>query len=44
LASDEARWITGVILPVDAGSTAAPAGDLISQGMTSMIAQSGENE
>ncbi|PPQ74252.1 hypothetical protein CVT24_001153 [Panaeolus cyanescens] len=24
LASDEARWITGVILPVDAGSTAAP--------------------
>lgn len=25
LASDEARWITGVILPVDAGSTAAPS-------------------
>jgi hypothetical protein len=23
LASDEARWITGVILPVDAGATAA---------------------
>ncbi|EAU91006.2 short-chain dehydrogenase/reductase SDR [Coprinopsis cinerea okayama7 len=26
LASDEARWITGVILPVDAGYTAAPHG------------------
>jgi len=26
LASDEARWMTGVILPVDAGSTAAPIG------------------
>jgi len=26
LASDEARWITGVILPVDAGYTAAPQG------------------
>ncbi|KAF9032925.1 hypothetical protein BJ165DRAFT_1417550 [Panaeolus papilionaceus] len=25
LASDEARWVTGVILPVDAGSTAAPS-------------------
>lgn len=23
LASDEARWMTGVILPVDAGATAA---------------------
>jgi len=37
LASDEARWMTGVILPVDAGSTAAPAGDLMSQGMSSML-------
>ncbi|KAF9449392.1 short-chain dehydrogenase/reductase SDR [Macrolepiota fuliginosa MF-IS2] len=26
LASDEARWITGIILPVDAGSTAAITG------------------
>ncbi|KAJ3573578.1 hypothetical protein NP233_g2350 [Leucocoprinus birnbaumii] len=26
LASDEARWITGVVLPVDAGSTAATTG------------------
>lgn len=25
LASDEARWITGVILPVDAGASAAPS-------------------
>jgi len=27
LASDEARWMTGVVLPVDAGYTAAPSGD-----------------
>jgi NAD(P)-dependent dehydrogenase (short-subunit alcohol dehydrogenase family) len=26
LASDEARWITGVTLPVDAGATAATTG------------------
>lgn len=39
LASDEARWITGVIMPVDAGSTAAPAGDLMSQGMSAMLEQ-----
>ncbi|KAF8951109.1 short-chain dehydrogenase/reductase SDR [Flammula alnicola] len=38
LASDEARWMTGVILPVDAGSTAAPAGDGMSQGMSSTLA------
>jgi len=25
LASDEARWVTGVVLPVDAGASAAPA-------------------
>jgi len=25
LASDESRWITGVALPVDAGTTAATA-------------------
>lgn len=25
LASDEARWVTGVILPIDAGATAAPS-------------------
>lgn len=28
LAGDEARWITGVILPVDAGATAATSTDL----------------
>ena len=28
LASDEARWITGVVLPVDAGSTAASTGSV----------------
>jgi NAD(P)-dependent dehydrogenase (short-subunit alcohol dehydrogenase family) len=26
LASDEARWITGAMLPVDAGYSAAPGG------------------
>jgi NAD(P)-dependent dehydrogenase (short-subunit alcohol dehydrogenase family) len=26
LASDEARWITGTMLPVDAGYSAAPGG------------------
>jgi NAD(P)-dependent dehydrogenase (short-subunit alcohol dehydrogenase family) len=32
LASEEARWMTGVVLPVDAGSTSArmPQGDLYS--------------
>jgi enoyl-[acyl-carrier-protein] reductase (NADH) len=46
LASDEARWMTGVIMPVDAGSTAAPAGDLMGQGMgmSSMLANAGEKE
>ena len=29
LASDEARWMTGVIMPVDAGSTAAPDGGIM---------------
>nr|POF11419.1 2-(r)-hydroxypropyl-com dehydrogenase [Quercus suber] len=28
LAGDEARWITGVILPVDAGATSATSTDL----------------
>lgn len=28
LSSDEARWLTGVILPVDAGATAATSTDL----------------
>ncbi|KAH9484753.1 putative oxidoreductase [Psilocybe cubensis] len=36
LASDEARWMTGVILPVDAGSTAATTG--MSEGMSSTLA------
>lgn len=35
LASDEARWMTGVVLPVDAGYTAAPAGDAISRLLSS---------
>ena len=33
LAGDESRWITGIMLPVDAGSSAAPCGDGMSQGM-----------
>ncbi|CAA7260831.1 unnamed protein product [Cyclocybe aegerita] len=37
LASDEARWMTGVILPVDAGFTAAPAGGLIGQGLSGSV-------
>ncbi|KAK5111795.1 hypothetical protein LTR62_004715 [Meristemomyces frigidus] len=28
LAGDEARWVTGVILPIDAGTTAAVGSDL----------------
>ncbi|KAF8182588.1 short-chain dehydrogenase/reductase SDR [Pholiota molesta] len=35
LASDQARWMTGVILPVDAGTTAAPAGGAFGQGLAS---------
>jgi NAD(P)-dependent dehydrogenase (short-subunit alcohol dehydrogenase family) len=35
LASDQARWMTGVILPVDAGTTAAPAGGVFGQGLAS---------
>ena len=35
LAGDEARWITGVVLPVDAGYTAAPAGDATSRLLSS---------
>lgn len=38
LAGDEARWITGVILPVDAGTTAAPAGDGMGRGLSSTLA------
>ncbi|KAF9482065.1 short-chain dehydrogenase/reductase SDR [Pholiota conissans] len=34
-ASDQARWMTGVILPVDAGSTAAPAGEGMGMGLSS---------
>jgi len=33
LASDQARWMTGVILPVDAGTTAAPIGDGLGKGL-----------
>jgi len=44
LASDEARWMTGVIMPVDAGSTAAPAGDSMSQGMSSMLENVGKKD
>ncbi|KAF8875880.1 hypothetical protein CPB84DRAFT_1796288 [Gymnopilus junonius] len=42
LASDEARWMTGVILPVDAGATAAPAGGGIGEGMSSTLADGTE--
>jgi len=38
LAGDDARWITGVILPVDAGTTAAPAGDGMGRGLSSTLA------
>ncbi|KDR66375.1 hypothetical protein GALMADRAFT_147960 [Galerina marginata CBS 339.88] len=38
LASDQARWMTGSILTVDAGTTAAPAGDGMSKGMSSTLA------
>jgi hypothetical protein len=26
LVSDEARWVTGIVLPIDAGATAAAGG------------------
>ncbi|KAF8801116.1 short-chain dehydrogenase/reductase SDR [Phlegmacium glaucopus] len=42
LASEEARWMTGVILPVDAGSTAAPAGDGTRGGLYSTLMGSAE--
>lgn len=42
LASDEARWMTGVILPVDAGSTAAPGGDGLGRGLSSTLMRSAE--
>ncbi|KAF8149357.1 hypothetical protein B0H34DRAFT_679164 [Crassisporium funariophilum] len=42
LASDEARWMTGTILTVDAGSTAAPAGDGMSRGMSSTLSSGTE--
>ncbi|KAK0888934.1 hypothetical protein LTR02_015875 [Friedmanniomyces endolithicus] len=35
LAGDEARWMTGVILPVDAGATAAVGSDLPASASTS---------
>ena len=47
LVSDEARWMTGVIMPVDAGLTAGPAADLnhlMSQGMSSMLANASEKD
>ena len=34
LASDESRWITGTVLTVDAGHTAAPGGGLASNKIT----------
>lgn len=34
LAGDEARWLTAVILPVDAGATAATASDVPSNDPT----------
>ena len=44
LASDEARWMTGVIMPVDAGLTAAPAGEGMGQGLAPMLANSDEKK
>ncbi|KAF9559229.1 NAD(P)-binding protein [Agrocybe pediades] len=38
LASDEARWMTGSILTVDAGATAAPSGSGMGQGLSSTLA------
>ena len=38
LASDEARWITGVILPVDAGRTASqPLGSMVANAPGSKV-------
>jgi len=36
--------MTGVIMPVDAGATAAPAGEGMGQGLAPMLANSGENK
>lgn len=37
LASDEARWMTGVVLPVDAGATAAPVGGIMGVVLSSTL-------
>jgi NAD(P)-dependent dehydrogenase (short-subunit alcohol dehydrogenase family) len=42
LASDEARWMTGVILPVDAGSTAAPVGGIMGVLLSSTLMNNAE--
>jgi NAD(P)-dependent dehydrogenase (short-subunit alcohol dehydrogenase family) len=44
LVSDEARWMTGVILPVDAGSTAAAAGQSGKMSSTLAGGVGGEHE
>lgn len=42
LASDEARWMTGVVLPVDAGSTAAPVGGIMGVLLSSTLMNNAE--
>ena len=42
LASDEARWMTGVVFPVDAGSTAAPAGGIMGVVLSSTLMRDAE--
>ena len=44
LASDEARWMTGVVLPVDAGSTAAPVGGIMGVVLNTIDGQQKEEE
>ena len=42
LASDEARWMTGVALTVDAGSTAAPLGGIMGVVLSSTLMSNAE--
>lgn len=42
LASDEARWMTGVVLVVDAGATAAPPGGIMGVVLSSTLISNAE--
>ena len=42
LASDEARWMTGVVMPVDAGATAAPVGGIMGVVLSSTLMSNAE--